>query len=485
MRPRPRQTIRTLLKVAGASLLLLVASVLILIVCNCRDAPPPDLSGLETASVADVPANSNGWYCIREAVRDAWIPARTASLYAVWCGVRREDAAGLRELLASNTLALAWIDRAANSVRIAPPRVYLPEDGNWLGWSPVAKCGRTLRLRAELALVEGRTNDALRDYGQSLRLARLYLESPPVGEPDALAAFVEVRNVLHALRDASERLGVRVVWERFGGDLRALSDLREPRRRASAAALEADRRELARLGRMASGAEVPPVNLNSPFDSIFPDDATRAAAIWPERLAIGALNLLPVSYRLQPNRTLAIMAGVRRGGPLPASVLLAVDARRSSSWMKLLNPAWRLLGPNGLGEIYVIIQSERQNFIEGGARLAEGGARGTRLALALRLYEQEHGELPERLDALVPAWIEAVPADPYDGRLFRYHRARRLVYSIGPNRRDDDGGRDDVLFPIATQLATEACANAHAEGLAHHVFHARNSTMFRPSAAAP
>ena len=125
-----------------------------------------------------------------------------------------------------------------------------------------------------------------------------------------------------------------------------------------------------------------------------------------------------------------------------------------------------MLGPNGLGEIYIIIQSERQKFIEGGARLAECGARGTRLALALRLYEQEHGELPERLDALVPVWIEAVPVDPYDGQSFRYHRVRRLVYSIGPNRRDDGGSRDDVLFPVATRFATEARANPRAEGLA-------------------
>jgi hypothetical protein len=130
------------------------------------------------------------------------------------------------------------------------------------------------------------------------------------------------------------------------------------------------------------------------------------------------------------------------------------DARRSSfSWMSMLDPAWRLLVPNGLGDIYVMFQAERQIFIEGGTRLSECAGRGTRLALALRLYEQEHGELPERLDALAPAWIEAVPADPYGGQPFRYNRTRRLVYSIGPNLRDDDGkygdGRDDVLFPVA------------------------------------
>lgn len=440
-----------LLKVAVAGVLLFVVAALILVACNRRDAAPPDLAGLESASGADVPANSNAWYFIREAARDACIPSRTSALCAVWFGVR-SDAADLRELLVSNTLALAWTDRAANANRIAQPRERSPEDDNRLGWSPVGTCGRLLRLRADLALNEGRTNDALHDYGLSLKLARLYLECPPACEADALAAFVEVRNVLHALRDTSGRLGVRAAWERFGDDLRALSDMREPRRCAAAAAIAADRRELEHLRRIADGIEAAPVYWDSPFASILPDEPTLADGNWLEQSVFCVLNLLPTSYRLHPNRTLAIMAGVRRGGPMPRTVLQASQARQSSSWEDVLKPAWRLLGPNGLGEIYVIIQAERQVFIEGGTRLSECAGRGTRLSLALRLYELEHGELPERLEALAPHWLEAVPVDPYDGRPFRYDRTRRLVYSAGPNRRDDGGGvrgnSDDVLFQV-------------------------------------
>jgi len=96
------------------------------------------------------------------------------------------------------------------------------------------------------------------------------------------------------------------------------------------------------------------------------------------------------------------------------------------------------------------VRNPQQKFIEKGVCLAECAARGTRLALALRLYEEQHGALPEGLGALVPGWLEAVPVDPYDGQLFRYDHARRLVYSVGANRRDDGGPRtgDDVLFPV-------------------------------------
>ncbi len=42
------------------------------------------------------------------------------------------------------------------------------------------------------------------------------------------------------------------------------------------------------------------------------------------------------------------------------------------------------------------------------------------LKLALRLYQAEKGRPADRLDQLVPAYLPAVPADPFDGAAFRY-----------------------------------------------------------------
>ncbi|MBN1443872.1 MAG: hypothetical protein JXA90_14270 [Planctomycetes bacterium] len=58
---------------------------------------------------------------------------------------------------------------------------------------------------------------------------------------------------------------------------------------------------------------------------------------------------------------------------------------------------------------------------------------------ALRGYQQEHGALPEKLEDLVPAFLDAVPADPYDGQPLRYSRQKRLVYSVGEDLVDDGG----------------------------------------------
>ena len=62
-----------------------------------------------------------------------------------------------------------------------------------------------------------------------------------------------------------------------------------------------------------------------------------------------------------------------------------------------------------------------------------------RLVVALQLHRREHGTFPDRLDALVPGELEAVPLDPFDGKPFRYDARRGIVYSVGKNLVDDGG----------------------------------------------
>lgn len=442
-----------LLAAAGIGAAALVAAGVAFVAVNCRDAPPPDVRDLEPPPLPSVPANSNGVYCLREAERDLFIPARSSRLHPAWTS-GAPDPEAARELLASNALALAWIDRAVRDGAIAPAAERRPEDANLIGWSPISDCGRMLRFRAWVLLSAGRTNEALDAYASSVALARIYLACPPATDLDALAAFTEVRNALLGLRLASDRLGPDAVWRRFDEALRALSDLREARRRASAMVLAHDREQLELLQRLMTGATNTPPDWGSVFAGILPDAVTLARGSWVERMAIHLLNHLPPDYRLQRNRTLAQMAAIRRGAPPPAYARppAAGATRRAVLWRQGIAPILRLLGPNGIGEIYVMSEAGRQTFIDGGTRLAECGARGARLVLALQRYERTQGRMPERLDELAPAWIEAVPLDPYDGRPFRYVRERRLAYAVGPNQRDDggvhNGSGDDILFPV-------------------------------------
>lgn len=64
-----------------------------------------------------------------------------------------------------------------------------------------------------------------------------------------------------------------------------------------------------------------------------------------------------------------------------------------------------------------------------------------RIGLALKLYLQQNQTYPETLDKLAPEFLEKIPVDPFSGKAFIYKKAGHgfILYSIGPNMRDDGG----------------------------------------------
>ena len=107
------------------------------------------------------------------------------------------------------------------------------------------------------------------------------------------------------------------------------------------------------------------------------------------------------------------------------------------------------------------------HFLIGTDDLNEVSHRALVQILALRGWQLEHeGRLPERLDQLVPAWLDSLPIDPYSGTPFHYvpsggqsllslasvssrpmgtminppvepTTGYRLLYSVGPDRQDE------------------------------------------------
>jgi len=73
--------------------------------------------------------------------------------------------------------------------------------------------------------------------------------------------------------------------------------------------------------------------------------------------------------------------------------------------------------------------------------------RGTALFLAVRAYQLDHrGQPPVALADLAPGYIDGLPADPFGkgGARFAYSVTGDswMVYSVGPNQRDDEGRYD-------------------------------------------
>lgn len=92
--------------------------------------------------------------------------------------------------------------------------------------------------------------------------------------------------------------------------------------------------------------------------------------------------------------------------------------------------------------------AERDAFMRGYLRVAMAGVAVERWRLA------HGGEIPDSLDAVIPSFLSAVPLDPYDGRPLRFKKLPRgyVVYSIGPDRKDD-GGKE--LLPPSVKVPRE------------------------------
>ena len=81
-------------------------------------------------------------------------------------------------------------------------------------------------------------------------------------------------------------------------------------------------------------------------------------------------------------------------------------------------------------------------------------------AAAVKLYELEHSQAPENLQALVPAYVAELPQDPFDDfRPLRYVKRSDggwTVYSIGPDRQDNQGLKhyDEKSSPIGDIVMT-------------------------------
>ena len=78
-------------------------------------------------------------------------------------------------------------------------------------------------------------------------------------------------------------------------------------------------------------------------------------------------------------------------------------------------------------------------------------------AIALLGYRDQHGVLPDSLEALVPVYFDAVPIDFATDKplIYRVNKdGSALVYSIGDNLKDDGGVDDYTTGDIAIRIGT-------------------------------
>ncbi|MFO0810824.1 MAG: hypothetical protein U0746_19515 [Gemmataceae bacterium] len=261
---------------------------------------------------------------------------------------------------------------------------------------------------------------------------------------DADAALASVRGMVAASRPPMEYPGL--LHNLVAGAIQVLAVRSLERTLAhgepSSAALEATRRCL--------DAEAGRTHLLSAFRSerAFVDDTIRAMA--DGRLA--RRDVVAAGMFADPVRT-----------PWPAadrwvSWLLGRDLNRSNAVALLRHHTWvveRLKeSPDSLTKHDAEWVALRATMTGGARSVADNIARAALemndiralvrcavAALAVEQFRRDAGRWPAALDELVPRYLAAVPADPFDLAPLRLVRRPDgiVIYSIGPNGKDDGG----------------------------------------------
>lgn len=76
--------------------------------------------------------------------------------------------------------------------------------------------------------------------------------------------------------------------------------------------------------------------------------------------------------------------------------------------------------------------------------------------IARSRFELDHGETPNSVGQLVPAYLPSAPVDPMDGRPIRYRlgaMGEPVIYSVGPDCRDDNGNTERPDMAQATAIS--------------------------------
>lgn len=110
---------------------------------------------------------------------------------------------------------------------------------------------------------------------------------------------------------------------------------------------------------------------------------------------------------------------------------------------------------------YVINRGTMQGMLAPAKKAAEQADRRDQAhlrllaaTLALRAYRLDHPDAPTppALDALVPAYLSVVPADPFGRGPLKFRANAERVYSVGPDGRDDNGAPPPSRFSTGGDL---------------------------------
>lgn len=407
--PKPRRKLPVIL----LSVILAITGLVGGCVWWSRDEPPPDVSDFHFEPL-QLPEDQNAYALITKAIlhlsERSWTPDEEEAREAMAHGNSWDDA--IAEIaLADLTAVRPLLDKAVQVPRSQTPWLSALSDiATEIGKMP--NLHRTLSISALAKSREGNPDEALQIVktsllighkvegshgtlihyltGMSLKRGALVLAEKIVAENSATEEAL--REMLHAV--ASTRPGTQSLTKALHSELRLFDD---------------------GLKQVTSG-----------IIAEMADD--------PQNDLLRTAPHIPLFFK--PNKTRRIYADFLRHSVSDVDHPLDKQSARmqQEEFEGYIKQSIVTHPENAIGRLYLAI------FVPGTARVLSARLRhqsnisAVETLLALHLYQRAHAQLPETLDALVPAYLPAVPRDYFDGQPIRYSRELGVIWSVGENQ---------------------------------------------------
>jgi hypothetical protein len=349
--------------------------------------------------------------------------------------LRPEGAAGLQRAQGLMIAELPHVPASGDiAISLAARATLRVNDGDLDGaWSDILTLLRLARLNGQGPnVVEAVVGQAISQLAQNA--AQVYLE---FGHPSGDAARRNLQDLtslspLQAMADkvhVSERM-------MFVDAVLLMQDPDDDAGRILAEMSTAEGREGLKILRQSlEKAGHPPIDW---------DAALAAGHAWYDR-AVGALR--KPTYREQ------VAAADELGRSMDGSLAKVIEGGRQQFET---GQRWWSANDSGVGEVLAGVMMSDVSLLPKARGLIEQRARNLRVALAVVAFADAEGGFPETLEQLAPEYLDRVPEDYFSQAPLKYREklVGRVVYSVGPNVRDeggvhsDSGGADDEVVTI-------------------------------------
>jgi hypothetical protein len=317
-----------------------------------------------------------------------------------------------------------------------------------------------LAARAMLHAGQGKLDDAWRDLLACHRLARLVARGGTLIEglvgvaTDAVASRADLA-FLHASRLTAKQIRACL---RDLEDLRPLSPPADKVESCERFFMLDSIQQIGRQGAdfLAKMSNRPPEELDSwraALENVDWDPALRLANRWFDRLTAALLLKDRVAREKELGQLHKEVLALKKTTAKAAAVLNdppAKDAARAKG--------------QAMGEILLMIHLPAWDKIQQAADRAEQSHANLRVAFALALYRAENGRYPRTLATLALKYLPSVPGDLFSGKALIYRPSEKgyLLYSVGPNGKDDGGqgyADDPPGDDLAVRMPPPGCSN--------------------------